>query len=333
MDPRIEPICPCPRLKDGGPWVARFGGHSRAFQQFTASGTFEHVTVSGIICPGSHWRLPWGLRRSCRGIPLAGRAHAGKEPGGGRLRARSRKNRAVPGPTGRARGSLRTAVARRIETRDVSHNRGSSTGVQGDHPPGTGVAGRSETADGSPSHGSPSRGSPSRGSPSHGSPSHGSPSHGSPRHGSGTAADGDRPLRTAVARRTATAGVNPSHGSGTAVHGDPPLGTGVGCRIGTAGVSHRRGSGTGVHGDRRHRAEENNEEEGGTDDRSAARGEGLEPVQILCLAALLRRSSIVLVPMHAGRRVKPGPAITGSSAGACPRPDRGRTMTTEGFSS
>ena len=255
MDPRIEPICPCPRLKDGGPWVARFGGHSRAFQQFTASGTFEHVTVSGIICPGSHWRLPWGLRRSCRGIPLAGRAHAGKEPGGGRLRARSRKNRAVPGPTGRARGSLRTAVARRIETRDVSHNRGSSTGVQGDHPPGTGVAGRSETADGSPSHGSPS---------------HGSPSHGSP-----------------------------SHGSGTAVHGDPPLGTGVGCRIGTAGVSHRRGSGTGVHGDRRHRAEENNEEEGGTDDRSAAaRGEGLEPVQILCLAALLRRSSIVLEHFH-----------------------------------
>ena len=158
MDPRIEPICPCPRLKDGGPWVARFGGHSRAFQQFTASGTFEHVTVSGIICPGSHWRLPWGLRRSCRGIPLAGRAHAGKEPGGGRLRARSRKNRAVPGPTGRARGSLRTAVARRIETRDVSHNRGSSTGVQGDHPPGTGVAGRSETADGSPIHGSPSHG-------------------------------------------------------------------------------------------------------------------------------------------------------------------------------
>ena len=278
MDPQIEPICPCPRLKDGGPWVARLGDIQRAFEQFTASGTFEHVTVSGIICPGSHWELPWGLRRSCRGIPLAGRAHAGKEPGGGRLRARSRKNRAVPGPTGCARGTLRTAVARRIETRNVSHNRGSGTGVQGDHPPGTGVTGRSETADGSPGHGSPG---------------HGSPSHGSPSHGRGAAAHGDRPLRTAVACRTATAGVNPSHGSGTAVHGDPPLGTGVGCRIGTAGVSHRRGSGTGVHGARRHGAEENAEEEGGTD-RSAARGEGLEPVQFLCLAALLRRSSIVL---------------------------------------
>ena len=266
MDPRIEPICPCPRLKDGGPWVARLGGIQRAFQQFTASGTFEHITVSGIICPGSHRRLPWGLRRPCRGIPLAGRAHAGKKPGGGRLRARSRKNRAVPGPTGCARGSLRAAVARRIETSVVSHDRGSGTGVQGDHPRRTGVAGRSETACGRPSHGSPG-------------------------HGRGTAADGDRPLRTAVACRTATAGVNPSHGSGTGVHGDPPLRTDVGCRNGTAAVS--RGSGTGLHGDRRHRAEESTEEEGGTD-RSAARGEGLEPVQFLCLAALLRRSSIVL---------------------------------------
>jgi hypothetical protein len=238
---------------------------------------FEQFTVSGIIRPGSGRKLPRGLRRSCRGLPLVDGAHGGKEPGGGPLRALSRKDCAGLGPTVCASGSLRTAVAGHIETTDVSHSHDSGTEVHGDRPLGAAVACR--TTDDSHGSGTEVRGDrPLRAAVACRTTDD--------SHGSGTEVHGDRPLRTAACR-TGTTDVSPSRGSGTEVRGDRPLRPAVAGRTGTTDVSHSRGSGTGVHGDRRYGAEKNTEE-GGTEDRSArATGKRLlEPVQIFCRGSL-----------------------------------------------
>jgi hypothetical protein len=251
---RIEPICPCPRLKGCSPWVAHAGGIQVAF---------EHFTVPRIIGLGSGRRLPWGLRRSCRGLPLVNGADGGKKPGGGHLRALSRKDCAERGPRARASGSLRTVVTCDIETTDVSRIQGSDTAVHRDHPVRTAVACRT------------------------------------PDDNHDTKVRGDRPVRSGVACRT----TDDNHGSDTEVRGvacrttDDNRGTGIGLlgdrpltaavagRIGSTDVS--RGSGTGVNGDRRYSAGET-AKEGGTEDRStrATGARLLESDELFCLGSL-----------------------------------------------
>src|SRR5262249_14780547 len=112
---------PGSRLREGGPWVA-FGGHANAFERFT---------VSQVLRLGSGRRLPWGLRRLCRGIPLVRRAHPGKKPGGSRLRPRPRTGCTARGRGGRTSSSLGTSLASRLETRSVNQGQVNGTGVHG----------------------------------------------------------------------------------------------------------------------------------------------------------------------------------------------------------
>src|SRR5262249_10159023 len=97
---------PCPRLKEGSPWVA-FGGHANAFERFA---------VSQVLRLGSGRRLPRGLRRPCRRLPLVRRADPGKKPGGIPVRPLSRADRTALGPPGRRRAlactRLRAPTAR-----------------------------------------------------------------------------------------------------------------------------------------------------------------------------------------------------------------------------
>src|SRR5262249_58554078 len=94
----------------GSPWVA-FGGQANAFARFT---------VSQVLGPGSGWRLPRGVRRLCRGIPLVRRAQPGEKPGGSRLRPLSRTDRADPELGGFACGSPTTRPARRPQNPPVN---------------------------------------------------------------------------------------------------------------------------------------------------------------------------------------------------------------------
>ena len=132
MGSKVEPIGPCPRLREGSPRVA-FGGHANAFERFA---------VSQVLRLGSGRRLPRGLRRPCHGLPLVRRADPGKKPGGIRVRPLSRADRTALGPTGRSSGSLGTSIASRIEAGGVNQSQVSGTGGHGGDPLRTAVARR-----------------------------------------------------------------------------------------------------------------------------------------------------------------------------------------------
>src|SRR5262249_16502115 len=105
-----------------------FGGHANAFERFA---------VSQVLRLGSGRRLPRGLRRPCRRLPLVRRADPGKKPGGIRVRPLSRADRTALGPTGRSSGSLGTGIASRIEAGGVNQSQVSRTGGPAGHSPPT----------------------------------------------------------------------------------------------------------------------------------------------------------------------------------------------------
>src|ERR1700720_1813913 len=95
------------------------GGHFNASEGFTCSRV--------LVLSGGR-RLPGGLRGSCRGVPLVGRDHARKKPGGDRLRALAGTDPTGAAANGRGSPSPRGGGAARLET--VHHRSGSGTGVQ-----------------------------------------------------------------------------------------------------------------------------------------------------------------------------------------------------------
>src|SRR5260221_12455686 len=76
----------------------------------------EEFTGSRVLGLGGRRRLPGGLRGSCHGLPLVGRAHAGKKPGGDRLPVPACPDRTGPPPNRRRSRSPRTGVPGAAET-------------------------------------------------------------------------------------------------------------------------------------------------------------------------------------------------------------------------
>jgi hypothetical protein len=230
------------------------GGHFNASEEFTGS------RVLGL---SGGRRLPGGLRGSCRGLPLVGRAHARKKPGGDRLRAL-----ACTDPTGRAangRGSrsLRAGVAARLET--VHHRSGSGTGVQRGGPLRSARAHRIATPDDDRRHARARRIAATDDDR---------------RHEAGGGAHRDRPRRSAVAGRIEAPDDDHRHETSAGVDGDRALGVAVAGRIRTTDSRHNRGGG--IHGPHPCGGEENPHQ---AQDRSprAALARGLEPDELLCL--------------------------------------------------
>ena len=162
------------------------GGQANAFARFT---------VSQVLGPGSGWRLPRGLRRLCRGIPLVCRAHPGKKPGGSRLRPRPRTGCTARGRSGCTSSSLGTSLASRLETRGVNQGQVNGTGVHGGGSRRTAVT-------------------------------RCTPTHDDHRHEAG--GHRDRPLGTAIARR-APADDDRRDETGAGVDGHRALATAVTC--------------------------------------------------------------------------------------------------------
>src|SRR2546429_533991 len=107
----------------------------------------EEFTGSRVLGLGGGRRLPGGLRGSCHGLPLVGRADAGKKPGGDRLRALACTDRTGRAPNGRGSRSPRTGVAGRVET--VPHRSGPPSPVASEQPT-SGTIGAAESTDPAP---------------------------------------------------------------------------------------------------------------------------------------------------------------------------------------